>query len=268
MLDERAVREALAADPEETLALLATMASATDETLRRAVHRLAPRLVLDRARTGRAVRRGTGRPRPVPAGRGGDLDVDASLDAVAAARAEGRPPHLDELVARDWGRPDLALCLLVDRSGSMHGARLAGAAVTAAACALRAPGEHAVLAFARSTEPVKPLASAQRPIATVEAVLRLRGHGVTGLAGALRAAHDELAGARAARRVVVLLSDCRATDEQDPVPAGRALPALVVLAPTDDADAARAFAAATGARLGRYDSLLAAPGLLADLLDG
>jgi Mg-chelatase subunit ChlD len=101
------------------------MANATDEALRRQVHRLAPRLLLDRARTGRSVRRGTGRPRHVPASRGGDLDVDASLDAVAAARAERRPPNLDDLVARDWGRPDLALCLLVDRSGSMHGARRA-----------------------------------------------------------------------------------------------------------------------------------------------
>jgi Mg-chelatase subunit ChlD len=243
------------------------MANATDEALRRQVHRLAPRLLLDRARTGRSVRRGTGRPRPVPASRGGDLDVDAALDAVAAARAERRPPHLDDLVARDWGRPDLALCLLVDRSGSMHGARLAGAAVTAAACALRAPGEHAVLAFARDTDVVTPLGAAHRPTATVEAVLRLRGHGVTGLAGALRRAHDELAGARAARRVVVLLSDCRATDEEDPVPAGRALPGLVVLAPAVDADAARAFAAATGARLGCYDGILATPQLLADLLE-
>ena len=51
---------------------------------------------------------------------------------------------------RDWGRPDLALCLLVDASGSMSGSRLATAAVTAAACSWRAPGEYAVVSFART----------------------------------------------------------------------------------------------------------------------
>ncbi len=243
------------------------MMSATDERLRRQVHRLAPRLVVDRARLGRAYRHGVGRPRVVPASRGGDLDVDASLDAVVAARAERRPPHLDDLVARDWGRPDLALCLLVDRSGSMHGARLAAAAVTAAACTLRAPAEHAVLAFAREPVVLKPLASTQPGRVTVDLVLRLTGHGVTGLAAALRRAHDELAAARASRRLVVLLSDCRATDDEDPVPAARRLPELVVLAPAGDADEARAFATRVGARLGTYEGVSAMPGLLTDLLD-
>ena len=143
-LDRAALQQALADDPDDTLTLLVAMSTATDEELRRQVRALAPRLLLDRARTGAVRRRGIGRPRAVPAHLGGELDLDASMDAVAAAHAEQRPPALDELVARDWGRPELAVCLVIDRSGSMSGARLATAAVTAAACLVRAPGEHAV----------------------------------------------------------------------------------------------------------------------------
>ena len=74
---------------------------------------------------------------PEPAADAGDLDVDASLDAVLEARAARRPPNLDDLTVRSWHRPGTALCLLVDRSGSMRGERLAAAAVAAAAVAYR-----------------------------------------------------------------------------------------------------------------------------------
>jgi len=265
-LDEDALARAVTGDPAEAFGVLAAMTHATDEGLRRRVRALAPRLVLDRVHGGTPVRRGVGRPRRVRASSGGDLDLDASLEAVTAARAEGLPPHLDDLTARDWGRPDLAVCLLVDASGSMQGPRLAAAAVTAAACALRTRGEHAVLAFARNAEVLKALTSAQPPVATVERVLRLRGHGVTALATALRRAADVLAGARARGRVVVLLSDCRATDGEDPLPAARALDELVVLAPGADDEPARALAAASGARIETWDRVIAAPGVLTDLL--
>lgn len=171
---------------------------------------IAARLVLDRSRVGRATRSGVSHPRSVPASFGGELDIDSSMEAISVAHAEKCPPSLDELVARDWGQRDLALCVVVDHSGSMNGARLAAAAaVTAAACALRAPEEHAVLAFAGSVRVIKPLSSQLSRATTVERVLRLRGHGVTGLAAALRAAVEQLAVARAQRRVVILLSDCR-----------------------------------------------------------
>ena len=76
-------------------------------------------------RGGRAPRR-AGRP-------GRRSDLDRSLEAVADALAHGRVAGLDELTARDWRRPELALCLLVDTSGSMGGERLAVAALAAAA---------------------------------------------------------------------------------------------------------------------------------------
>jgi Mg-chelatase subunit ChlD len=266
MLDEAALGHALAQQPDEALALLADLMTATDESLRAAAQMLASRLILDRSRIGRSIRSGTGRPRRVPASRGGDLDLDSSLEAISGAYAAGRSPSLDELVARDWGRPDLALCVVLDHSGSMNGSRLAAAAVTTAACALRAPAEHAVLAFARDVQVIKPLSGAGSASSTVDRVLRLRGHGVTGLAKALRAASDQLATARSQRRVVVLLSDCRATDEQDPLPAARGIEELLILAPADDSDAAEQLALSAGARYAAMAGASSAPALLESLL--
>ena len=267
VLDEDAFAHAVAADPDAALTLLVDLGSATDERLRAAARALARRVVLDRARSGLPRRAGVGKLRTRSADKGGELDVDASIGAVLEARAAGRPAAVDELVARDWARPELALCLLVDASGSMNGERLAAAALTAAACALRAPGDHAVLAFHRDVRVVRAMDSTQRPEAVVDAVLGLRGHGVTALATALRAAAEQLGRTRAARQVVVLLSDCRATDEQDPVPAASALTELLVLSPADDSDAAQDLARRTGARWAALPGAAAAPELLAALLE-
>ncbi|MFY0406153.1 VWA domain-containing protein [Solicola sp. PLA-1-18] len=242
------------------------MARATDEGLREAVRRLVPRLVLDQTRRGTPTRGGVGRRRTVPAWKGGELDLDRSMDAVLQAASEGRRPSVDELQATDWARPTLALCLVVDRSGSMNGARLTTAAVTAAACLGRAPAEHAVLAFAADVSVLKALDAPSRATRTVEAVLGLRGHGTTALSDALISARHQLARARARRRVVVLLSDCRATDDVDAVPAARGLDELVVLAPAGDDDEARHFARRSGARLASVASVLDVPSALAHLL--
>ncbi len=266
-LDHQALQDALSEDADDTLTLLVAMASATDENLRRLVRALAPRLILDRCRTGMPRRRGVGRPRNVPAHIGGELDIDASMEAIATASGEGRAPGLDELTARDWGRPELALCLVVDRSGSMSGARLATAAVTAAACLVRAPREHAVIAFARYADVLAPLLGSQEPGRIVEEVLALRGHGMTSVSAALEEARRQLAASRASRRVTVLLSDCRSTDEIDALPAARALDELLILAPADDADEARRIARESGARLGEVAGVDDVPALLDRLLD-
>ena len=242
------------------------MGSATDERLRAAARALAGRVVLDRARAGLPRPRGVGKLRRQSADLGGDLDVDASLDGLLEARAARRRPTADSLVAVDWGRPELALCLLVDASGSMGGERLAAAALTAAACVLRAPGDCAVLAFDRAVTVVRPMDSSRAPSAVVDDVLALRGHGVTSLTTALTAAGAQLARTRATRRVVVLLSDCRSTDEQDPVPAARALPELVLLPPAADSDEAAALAARSGARWLPLAGASGAPAALRELL--
>ena len=242
------------------------MSHATDEELRAAVRRLAPRLILDQTRRGIPRSRGVSKPRPVPAHRGGDLELDRSMDAIVAARAQGRMPGLDEMTAVEWTRPGLALCLVIDHSGSMSGARLTTAAVTGAACLTFAPEEHAVLAFAATTQTLRRLSDTIGPARTVERILALRGHGTTGLAGALRAAQVQLAGARARRRVTILLSDCRVTDEVDAVPAARALGELVILAPTGDDDEARRLAREAGALVADIGSVLDVPAALNRLL--
>lgn len=266
MLDEQAFDRAMADDADAALVLLVEMSRATDERLREAARRLASKVVLDRARTGAPRSSGTRALRTRRADLGGDLDLDASLDALAGARAERRPVGLDELVSRDWGTPETALCVVVDSSGSMSGARLAAAALTAAACAWRAPGDHAVLSFSRDVAVLREMGSTKRPGDVVDAVLALRGHGVTALSTALTAAAEQLGRTQASRRVVVLLSDCRETDELDPVPAASALPELIVLAPADDSDAAEQLARRAGGRWGALSGAADAPRLLAELL--
>jgi Mg-chelatase subunit ChlD len=266
VLDEQAMSRALAGDP-AAFELLAAMTNATDEHLRAAAIRLSSSIVLERARAGRVSMRGVSRLRPVRGAPDGDLDIDASIEGVSAARAEARPVALDDLTTVQWAKAGTAFVVLVDRSGSMSGARLAAAATVAAACALRAPQEHAVLTFAGSVAVIRPLVSDIAPATVAERLLRLRGHGVTSLADALKAAREQLAPARARRRVVILLSDCRTTDEDDTLETARSLPELIILAPADDHEQAAQLADLAGARWGAIANPLEAAAALDRLLE-
>jgi hypothetical protein len=64
----------------------------------------------------------------------------------------------------------------------------------------------------------------------------------------LHASREQLGRSRAARKITVLLSDCRATVDGDARAAARSLDELVVIAPHDDDAEARVFADAVGAR--------------------
>jgi Mg-chelatase subunit ChlD len=265
VLDEQAMGRALAEDP-TAFELLAAMTTATDERLRAAAIRLSSRIVLDRARAGRASMRGVSRLRSARGATDGDLDIDASIEGVSAARTEARPVGHDDLTTVHWARPRTAFAVVVDRSGSMSGPRLAAAATVAAACALRAPEEHAVLSFAGTVDVIRPLVSDVAPALVAERLLQLSGHGVTRLADALKAAREQLAQAQAGRRVVILLSDCRSTDADDTVETACSLPELIILAPADDHQQAARLADLAGARWGTLSDPLEAASILDQLL--
>ena len=267
-LDEDAVESAMEDDPDDTLALLADLTGATDPKLRELARRLAGRLFLDLSRRGPAAPRGVGqlrtqRYRPDA----GDLDVDASLDAVLRSRVEGAAVDPDELRVRGWSTPGTAICLLVDRSGSMTGRPLATAAVTAAAVAWRSPDDYSVLSFGKDVIAAKSQDVAKSGERVIDSVLALRGFGTTDVAGALTAAADQLSRSRAGRKITVLLSDCRATAPGDVVGAARRLDELVIVAPESDDVEAQDLARRCGARITTVAGPSDAAAALARVLD-
>ena len=232
-IDDDALADLVDEDPDHAMSLLAQMRGATDQKLAALAARLAGRLVLDVAKAGPVQARGVGAMASSPADRvDGDLDLDASLDGLVHARATGELIDAGDLRVRHWTQPATALALVIDRSGSMSGKRLATAAVAAAACAHRAPVDWSVLAFADRVIAVKSQDDARSSLGVVDDLLRLRGQGTTDLAGALTAAARQLDRSRAKRRVTILMSDCRATTGADAVPIARRLDELCVIAPT------------------------------------
>ncbi len=249
-IDESAVERAMEDDPDEMLAMLADLTGATDVGLRELARRLAGRLFLDVARRGPSRPRGVGRLtteryRPDV----GDIDLDASLDAIVTARSTGSAVDPDDLRVRTWSTPATAICLLVDRSGSMGGRPLATNAVAAAAVAWRAPDDYSVLSFGRDVVAVKSQERTRTAEEVVDAVLALRGFGTTDVSGALVAAGDQLTRSGARRKIAILLSDCRATVDGDVGAAAAGLDELVIVAPEHDSDEAESLARATGARI-------------------
>ncbi len=248
-LDVQSVEHALSTDTDLALSTLADMASATDPKLRALAQQLAARVVVDLAASTPSRSRGVGRLRSVSmSDDGGDLDVDASLETLVMAKATGNSPSVDDLRMLAWTRPDAAVVLLIDRSGSMTGDRLATAAVAAAAAAQRTETDYAVVAFADKAIVVKAMGQ-PRPIEdVVNDILRLRGFGPTDLSLALRVAAAQHARSTASRQRTILLSDCRPTAGGEPDQHAGALEQLGILAPADDCDDAEALAVSIGAR--------------------
>lgn len=231
------------------------MTQATDRSLAELARRLAGRLILNLTTTGPARSPGVGRLVTRPADAHSDeLDLDSSIEGVLTATGERRRPSLDDLQARHWTKPDTAICLLVDRSGSMDGTRLATAALAAAACTWRAPADLAVLAFSDRVLTIKDIGRRLPPRSLVATVLGLRGHGTTDIALALEAAGRQIGRSRARRKLVLLLSDGESTTGVDPVPAARRLNELAILAPADEPDHATDLARRSRATLRLIDN--------------
>jgi MoxR-like ATPase/Mg-chelatase subunit ChlD len=245
-LDEGAFSALLAERPDDAAALLADLGRATDRELRAAAHRLARRVFVQVARVGTTRSRGTRR--LVPNRRAdGDLDLDRTLD-----RWTGEwPPATEDLVTRTWTGHRRAVCLVVDASGSMQGLGVAIAAVAAAGVVLAGDEKltTSVLSFAGDVTELQPLGRRVAAEELVGRLVSLRGHGMTDLAGALRAARRQLAPAVVDERVVVLLSDCLHTAGDPPESALAGIDTLHVLCPmpTDEAEVASRALAARGA---------------------
>lgn len=248
-LDEQVMDRLLADSPDEAVSLLVTLGDAVDPELQAKARRVAERIVIDIARRGRAAQGKVGRLRSLPLRDGGDLDVDAAVESLA--ESGGSLVDADMLRVIDWERPDTAVCLVIDRSGSMKGEALASAALAAAAVALRAPAFHAVIAFSGTAEVVRSMVTSAHASAdgVVDAVLSLKGHGTTNVSDGLRAAITEHEAARCGRHLTVLLSDCRDRAIDEAVPFAQSLEELVIVSPADDIADAQRFAEVTGAAL-------------------
>lgn len=259
-LDAEALDDALAADPEAAVALLADLAVATDTQLRAAARRLAGRVFLRLGRVGPARARGTRRLGPSRSFEG-DLDLDRTLDAWSPGTS--RRPGADDIVTRTWTAHRRAVCLVVDISGSMQGLAVALAAVAAAGVVIAnetgAPAlQPSVLAFGAGVRVLQAQGVRRPPDELLAELVALRGHGTTDLVAGLREASRQLAGAVADERLVVLLSDCLHTAGGDPATALGGIDRLHVLVPLggpEAAAAAAALAARTGGRAQRVARL-------------
>jgi MoxR-like ATPase len=245
-LDEEAFAALMAEDPDAAAALLADLTLATDRELRAAARRLAARVFVSVGRVG--VPRARGTRRLVARRRGdGDLDLDRTLDRWTGPW----PPSAEDVVTRGWAGTRRAVCLAVDRSGSMGGLAVAMAAVAAAGVVLAADErlETSVLTFADDVAVLQRQGQRRAAEDVVLELVALRGHGKTDVAAALRRARRELAGAAAEERVVVLLSDCLSTAGDPPAAALAGIDRLDVLCPLADEEgqaAARSLAALGG----------------------
>ena len=238
-LDEEAFARLLADDPDTAVTLLPDLARATDRELQAAARRLAAQVFVRLARAGQQPARGT---RHLGSGRAeGDLDLDQTLERWSGPW----PPRSDDLITRSWRAHRRALCLLIDSSGSMSGLAVVIAAVAAASVVLAADGRlaPAILSFRNDATLLQAQGRQGAPGPLVGELLALRGHGVTDLAAALRAAAAQLAAVTADERVVLLLSDCLPTAGGDPALALGGISRLHVLCPLPTAESERAATA-------------------------
>jgi MoxR-like ATPase len=226
-LDASVIEQMLEDDPDAALAMLSAMANATDRSLRSAARRLAARLFLELSRRSEAPARGVKKLKQSTDWSSGDLDIELTL-----ARTNGTfPSAADDLVVRRWTAGHRALCVMVDRSGSMNGQQVALAAM-AAVSTIVAAGEKAdvsVLAFNRDVIVLREQGRPRQVSKVLDDVLSLRGKGETDVALVLQAARRQLGRAASRERVAILMSDAKHTAGVDPATQLKGIDRLHVL---------------------------------------
>ena len=249
-IDHDALAGEMRRDVDAAVALLADMAVATDPALRADARRLAGRLLPPLGRVGTPRRRGTRRLVARTGATDGDLDIERTLD-----RNGGMPPRrADRLVARQFAAAPRAVCLLVDRSGSMSGHAVALAAVAAAAVVQAASDRlHCgVITFATDTMVLRDPRDEVPSERVVDDLLSLRGHGTTDLARALRTAAAQLEHVPPGGRTALLMSDCLHTKGADPLGPAGTLDGLHVLGTGADPESIEAGKALARRGHGRW----------------
>ncbi|HET7052238.1 MAG TPA: MoxR family ATPase [Solirubrobacteraceae bacterium] len=249
-VDDEALTEAMRGDADAAVALLADMAVATDPDLRAQARLLAGRLLPPLGRVGKPSRRGTRRLVARTGATDGDVDIERTLEHNG-----GVPPRTaDRLVARQFAAAPRAVCLLVDRSGSMSGHAVALAAVAAAAVVQAASDRlHCgVIAFASDTMVLRDPRDEVPSERVVDDLLSLRGHGTTDLARALRTAAAQLEHVPPGGRIALLMSDCLHTKGADPLGPAGTLDGLHVLGTSADPESVEAGKALARRGHGRW----------------
>jgi Mg-chelatase subunit ChlD len=271
-LDEQALEDLAARDPDAAARLLTALGRAIDPAVRARARALAARLPVTVPRTGVPDRAGSRRVVTRRDPTGADIDLDATL------AARGAEPHwrAEHLHTRSWRATGRACVLVVDASGSVAGDELAVAVLTASALAQRMrPGDElAVVAFWSTAVVLQPLSAGVRPDVVVDRLFDLRGGGTTDLDLALRTALQQLTRTRTAARDVLLLSDGMPTDSPDPRPAAAALAragarlhVLGLSAEPESVENCAALAATGGGRSAALHRPSDAPAAVRTLLD-
>jgi len=109
----------------------------------------------------------------------------------------------------------VALAIIIDRSGSMGGAKLEAAkrAVRDAIAVLGDTDKIAIIAYDSKAEVVVPLEDANANAARDNRLAEVKAAGGTDFTPALQSAHAQLAGAAVSRKLVVFMSDGESSSE-------------------------------------------------------
>ena len=159
-------------------------------------------------------------------GAGDDLDLDATLEVLAADPA----PADEDLIVRERRRTARAVVLVVDVSGSMTGERALTAAATVGALVGELGRDRvAVVAFWSDAAVLVRPGERVAPLAVLDLLLRVPTRGLTNVAFALTTAARLLADAGSRDARVLLLSDAVHNAGPDPRGVAARLPRLDVL---------------------------------------